>query len=98
MTDLRRKDQPKKPDTTMRRDEGSQPKTPRQLQSVLSEAKRLGVSPSWLYQEIRAHRFPHVRLGNRVLLDPADVDAFLARRCVSVEQALERAEGDDEQW
>ncbi len=70
----------------------------RQLRSVTSEAKRLRVSPSWLYQEIRAHRFPHVRLGNRVLLDPADVDAFLAQRCVSVEQALERAEEDDRRW
>ena len=70
----------------------------RQLRSVTSEAKRLRVSPSWLYQEIRAHRFPHVRLGNRVLLDPADVDAFLAQRCVSVEQALEHAEEDDRRW
>ena len=70
----------------------------RELRSVTSEAKRLKVSPSWLYQEIRAHRFPHVRLGNRVLLDPADVDAFLAQRCVSVEQAVERAEEDDRRW
>ena len=70
----------------------------RELRSVTSEAKRLKVSPSWLYQEIRAYRFPHVRLGNRVLLDPADVDAFLAQRCVSVEQALERAEEDDRRW
>ena len=70
----------------------------RELRSVTSEAKRLKVSPSWLYQEIRAHRFPHVRLGNRVLLDPADVDAFLAQRCVNVEQALERVEEDDRRW
>ncbi len=82
----------------MRRGERSQPKAPRQLRSVRLEAKRLGVSPSWLYSEVRALRFPHVRLGNRVLLDPAEVDAFLAQSRVSVEQALERAEGDDGQW
>ncbi len=82
----------------MRRDERSQPKVPRQLRSVVSEAKRLGVSKGWLYGEVRAGRFPHVRLGNRVLLDPAEVDAFLAERCVSVKQALERAEGNDGQW
>ena len=82
----------------MRRDVRSQPKVPRQLRSVASEAKRLGVSPSWLYSEVRALRFPHVRLGNRVLLDPSEVDNFLAQRSVSVEQALERTEGDDERW
>ncbi len=82
----------------MRRDERSQPKPHRQLRSVRLEAKRLGVSPSWLYSEVRALRFPHVRLGNRVLLDPVEVDAFLAQSCVSVERALERAEEDDGQW
>ena len=82
----------------MRRDEQSQPKTPRQLRSVASEAKRLGVSPSWIFQEVRADRFPHIRLGGRILLDPIDVDDFLAHRRLSVEQALERAEGDDGQW
>ncbi len=78
--------------------EQSPAKAPRQLRSVASEAKRLGVSKGWLYGEVRAGRFPHVRLGNRVLLDPADVDNFLTQRSVSVEQALERAEGDDGQW
>ncbi len=82
----------------MRRTERGHAKTPRELRSVCVEAKRLGVSRGWLYGEVRAGRFPHVRLGNRVLLDPAEVDAFLAQRCVSVEQALERAEGDDGQW
>ena len=73
-------------------------KAPRELRSVALEAKRLGVSASWLYQEVRMNRFPHVRLGNRVLLDPAEVDDFLARRCVSVEQAVERVEEDDRRW
>ena len=78
--------------------EQSPAKAPRQLRSVRLEAQRLGVSPSWLYSEVRALRFPHVRLGNRVLLDPSEVDAFLAQRSVSVEESLERAEGDDERW
>ena len=69
--------------------EQSPAKAHRELRSVAKEAKRLGVSASWLYQEVRVRRFPHVRLGNRVLLDPAEVDSFLARRAVSVEQALE---------
>ena len=43
---------------------------------------------------VRAGRFPHVRLGSRVLLDPAETDAFLARRAVAVEGALARAEED----
>ena len=67
-------------------------KVPRQLRSVASEAKRLGVSKGWLYGEVRAGRFPHVRLGTRVLLSPADVDRFLALREVSVEDALAHAE------
>ena len=82
----------------MRRDERSQPKVPRQLRSVASEAKRLGVSKGWLYGEVRAGRFPHVRLGTRVLLSPADVDRFLALREVSVEEALAHAEGEASHW
>ena len=80
------------------RGKGSQPKAPRQLRSVAAEAMRLGISSSWIYQEVRSDRFPHRRLGNRVLLDPAEVDDFLARRCVSVEQALGSVEEDDRRW
>ena len=63
---------------------------PRHLRSVAAEAERIGVSSSWLYGEIRVGRFPHIRLGNRVLLDPNEVDHFLALRTLSVEDAIER--------
>ena len=72
-----------------------QPNAHRQLRSVAQEAERIGVSPSWLYGEIRVHRFPHVRLGQRVLLDPNEVDLFLSRRTLSVDEALERVLDDE---
>ena len=65
-----------------------------ELRTVAQEANRLGVSRSYLYMEIRESRFPHVRLGSRVLLDPAQVDRFLALRAVSLEDALARREED----
>ena len=66
----------------------------RELRSVAQEAERLAVSRGWLYGEIRAGRFPHIRLGSRVVLDPAKTDDFLARRAVAVEDALAQAEND----
>ena len=66
----------------------------RVLRGVAQEADRIGVSKGWLYGEIRAGRFPHRKLGNRVLLDPGEVDTFLDRRGVSVEDALARAAED----
>ncbi len=67
----------------------------RKLHNVSQEAQRLGVSKGWLYTEIREGRFPHVRLGARVLLDPVEVDVFLAARTLGVEEALRRAQEDD---
>ena len=67
----------------------------RKLRSVAQEAERLGLSLSYLYGEIRASRFPHIKLGSRVLLDPAEVDAFLSLREVGVEEALSHAEQDN---
>ena len=69
----------------------------RELRSIAEEGARLGVSKGWLYQEVRAGRFPHVRLGSRILLDVADVDQFLRLREVTVEEAMRRAE-EDEPW
>ncbi len=66
----------------------------RRLRGVVEEAERLGVSRGWLYGEIRAGRFPHKRLGGRVLLDPAETDEFLERQAVGVEDALARATED----
>ena len=73
----------------------SKPEAPRKLRSVAEEAERLGLSVSYLYGEIRASRFPHIKLGTRVLLDPAEVDAFLSLREVGVQEALSHAEQDD---
>jgi excisionase family DNA binding protein len=70
----------------------------KELRGVAQEAARIGVSKAWLYTEIREGRFPHVRLGGRVLLDPAEVDAFLAARAVGVEEALRQAEEDEGRW
>ncbi len=66
----------------------------RKLHSVAEEAERLGISKGWLYTEIREGRFPHVKLRGRVLLDPEDVDQFLDRRRVTVEEALYQSEED----
>ena len=70
----------------------------RELHSVAEEAARLGVSKGWLYGEVRAARFPHMKLGSRVLLDSAQVHEFLARQAVSVEEALKKAEADEGRW
>ena len=66
----------------------------KELHSVAEEARRLHVSKGWLYGEIRASRFPHVKLGSRVLLDPEQVDAFLTQQEVGVEEARRQAEED----
>ncbi len=76
------------------KDVSSGAKGERKLHSVSQEAERLGVSKGWLYTETREGRFPHVKLGGRVLLDPAKVDEFLAARSVGVEEALHQAEED----
>ena len=68
------------------------------LHSVAQEAARLGNSKTFIYNEIRDDRFPHIKLGSRVLLDPTQVDAFLAARAVGVEEALRQAEEDDRCW
>ena len=82
----------------MTRTPSTQPKATRALHTVAQEATRLGVSKGYLYTEIRAGRFPHVKLGARVLLDPHEVDTFLAARTVGVEEALRQAEEDELGW
>ena len=79
---------------TARRPGPSAANSHRELRTVAQEADRLAISRGWLYGEIRAGRFPHIRLGHRVVLDPAETDDFLARRAVAVEDALARAEED----
>ena len=45
------------------------------LLSVPEAAAILRVSPATLYQWCRRRKVPHVRLGDRILLDPAEVIA-----------------------
>lgn len=51
-----------------------------QLLSVAEGAKRIGMSASWLYKAVEEGRLPVVRMGSRVRLSPADLDAFVADR------------------
>ena len=66
----------------------------RRLHGVAAEAERLGVSKGWLYGEVREGRFPHIKLGTRVLIDPEQTDRFLAARTLGVEEALAQALDD----
>ncbi len=36
------------------------------LYSIVAAAKVLGVSPSWLREQVRGHRVPHTRIGTHV--------------------------------
>jgi excisionase family DNA binding protein len=47
------------------------------LLSLPEGARRLGVSRHTVRAWIRQRRLPFVRLGRRVLLDPADVERFI---------------------
>ncbi len=80
------------------KDVSSGAKGERKLHSVSQEAERLGISKGWLYSEIRAGRFPHEKLGNRILLNPADVDDFKAQQKVSIADALQRVAEDKRRW
>jgi excisionase family DNA binding protein len=51
--------------------------------TVRQAAERAGVSSALVYQWCHEHRLPHYRVGGRgrrgkILIDPADLDAFLA--------------------
>jgi excisionase family DNA binding protein len=54
------------------------------LLSVDEAAARLGVSKytlrGWLFQR----RLPHVKLGRRVLVDPADIERFIQDNRIEV--------------
>ena len=56
--------------------------TPREV------ADRLGVSRSFIYEEIARGHLPHVRLGvRRIVIELAELDRFLALRRYTAEQA-----------
>jgi excisionase family DNA binding protein len=64
--------------------------TRRCYSSVADEATRLGVGETTLLEGVRAGLIPHRRLGRRVLLKSAEVDAYLERTGVSLEDAVAR--------
>jgi excisionase family DNA binding protein len=57
------------------------------LVGVAATATRMGVSPYTLRAWIRQGRIPFVRLGRRVLFDPADVDRFIKANRVEARMA-----------
>ena len=46
--------------------------------SVTDAAKRIGISPSKLYQLAAARVISHYRIGGKIVFSDADVDAYLA--------------------
>jgi excisionase family DNA binding protein len=52
-------------------------KPKRQTVGVREAAERLGVSPGHLYLQIRANQFPHLKIGQRVLIPIAAIDRLL---------------------
>lgn len=58
---------------------------------VAEVAARLGVSRAHLYDEIRAGRFPYVRIGaKRVAIDEDELHSFLSLRSVTGTEAAQR--------
>jgi excisionase family DNA binding protein len=51
----------------------------RETEDVSEAAARLGVSKVHLYDEIRAGRFPVIRIGRRVLISKSYLDSLLSR-------------------
>lgn len=53
--------------------------TEQMLLNTKQAAKALSISPRYLQQLTSEGKLPHVKLGKRVLLDPADLRAWIAR-------------------
>lgn len=45
-------------------------------------ARALGVSPSLIYREIALGHLPHITIGNRKVVEPHELEQYLARRRV----------------
>jgi excisionase family DNA binding protein len=43
-------------------------------------AEALGVRPGWVYQEVRAGRIPHIRLGRYCRFNADSIEAWAAER------------------
>jgi excisionase family DNA binding protein len=46
--------------------------------TVAETARKIGISPSKLYQLVGARRIPHHRIDGKILFTDADVETFLA--------------------
>lgn len=51
--------------------------------TVSETAERVGISKSKVYQLVRARRLGHYRVGAKIIIEEADVAAYLARCRVS---------------
>lgn len=60
----------------------SQSHDSRSVLSVSEAADYLGISQTKLRADIQARRIPHVRLGRRLVIRVADLDALLERHLV----------------
>jgi excisionase family DNA binding protein len=52
-------------------------KPDRQTSTVREAARRLGVSPNHLYLQIKANKFPHIKIGERVVIPTVVLDRML---------------------
>jgi excisionase family DNA binding protein len=43
-------------------------------------AEYLGVRPSWVYEQARARKLPHLKLGKHIRFLQEDLDAWIAAR------------------
>jgi excisionase family DNA binding protein len=55
------------------------------MYTVKVVAKRLGISPSKLYQMVSRREIPHYRIGGKILFSEENVQEYLA--CCKVEKA-----------
>jgi len=62
--------------------------------NLTEAAVAIRMSESWLRREAAAGRFPHIRLGRRLLFRPAAVDAWLRAREQGAEPALASTDQD----
>jgi excisionase family DNA binding protein len=46
--------------------------------TVAGAAKKIGISPSKLYQLVAARAISHYRVGGKIVFFEADIDAYLA--------------------
>ena len=56
----------------------------RPLLSYQETADHLGISLAGLKRMVASGTFPHVRIGQRVLFDPADIEAWVKDRKAGV--------------